>query len=175
MPRRGDSARAAAHHHRRESVPDGERKDTVCDLRCYREGLDEPLRHSRKRTGRAKEGQTRRRGMLRRQGEFDHGTLHDAAEAALIHGFVNCYKPRRCLEWGIGGSTVTFSTAGSVSEWVGIEHSLEWIAKVQKRAPPAVTLHFAPASTAAHHYCSPKMIAGYVNHPACSATIRFPL
>lgn len=88
-----------------------------------------------------------------------------ACEAKLIETVIEIVRPRRCLEWGIGGSTVAFSGAASIVEWIGIEHNLSWVERVQPYVGPHVRLVTAPLSTGELKYGSPELVRGYVEHP----------
>ena len=51
------------------------------------------------------------------------------------------HKPKVVLEWGIGGSTLVLSKLSSITKWIGIEHSSEWISLVKEQAGSKVELH----------------------------------
>jgi hypothetical protein len=94
-------------------------------------------------------------------------------EVVVMTQYILHYQPRRCLEWGIGGSTVQFSALDCVAEWVGIEHSQEWIEKVNALGSKKLSLHYAPIATASVHYASQSLIDGYVNHPSITGAFDF--
>jgi len=87
-------------------------------------------------------------------------------ERRLILQLLHDRRPKRCLEWGIGGSTVEFSQADGIEEWIGIEHNRDWIDRVCPCVSSHVRLHHAPVATAELLYASPSLIQGYVHHPA---------
>jgi hypothetical protein len=94
-------------------------------------------------------------------------------EADLIRRYIQHYRPQRCLEWGIGGSTIHFSAAESIREWIGIEPSREWIDRINAFGRKRITIHHAPTSTETSPYGSVEMIEGYVNHPAVGGLFDF--
>ncbi|MBS0208880.1 MAG: hypothetical protein JSS27_08000 [Planctomycetes bacterium] len=94
-------------------------------------------------------------------------------EAQIIDSFLLKYQPRRCLEWGIGGSTVVFSRHSFIEQWIGIEWHHEWIRKVQPFVSPRVQLHEAkPPSTECPYGCQVS-IDTFVNHPAITGSFDF--
>lgn len=96
-----------------------------------------------------------------------------AEERELIVKYLEHYRTRRCLEWGIGGSTVLFSALDCVEQWIGIEHSPEWLQKVKAVAPGKVSLHYAPISTSSDPYASKNVIDGYVSHSGITGLFDF--
>lgn len=54
--------------------------------------------------------------------------------------------PKRCLEWGAGGSTVLLLTLPTVEEVVSIEHNRSWYETVLKDVcDPRLKSHYVPA------------------------------
>ncbi len=92
-------------------------------------------------------------------------------EANLIVAFIDQYKAKRCLEWGIGGSTVVFSRCASVQEWIGVERYREWIEKVESQIGSHVKLIHVPRSSAP--YGTPADIDPYVNSPSIQGQFDF--
>src|SRR5688572_4767114 len=51
-------------------------------------------------------------------------------EVAAIRSLIRERRPHRVLEFGAGGSTVTFAREPAIREWWTLEHSPKWIGKV---------------------------------------------
>lgn len=51
-------------------------------------------------------------------------------EAVAIRRLIRQRRPHRVLEFGAGGSTVTFACEPSIREWWTLEHSPKWIGNV---------------------------------------------
>jgi hypothetical protein len=51
-------------------------------------------------------------------------------EIAAMRRLIRERRPHRVLEFGAGGSTVTFNREPSIREWWTLEHSPKWISKV---------------------------------------------
>lgn len=53
-----------------------------------------------------------------------------ADEVDAIRSLIRQRRPHRVLEFGAGGSTLTFAREPSIREWWSVEHSPQWIYKV---------------------------------------------
>ncbi len=53
-----------------------------------------------------------------------------ADEVEAIRSLIRRRRPRRVLEFGAGGSTLTFAREPSIREWWSVEHSPQWTYKV---------------------------------------------
>jgi hypothetical protein len=51
-------------------------------------------------------------------------------EVEVIRSLIHRRRPHRVLEFGAGGSTLTFSREPFIREWWSLEHSPEWVNKV---------------------------------------------
>ncbi len=92
-------------------------------------------------------------------------------EAAIIKRHIDRHRPRRCLEWGIGHSTLVFSQCGRAAEWIGIDHDSEWVDKVAAVAPEHVQLFHAADQDASLPL--ERQFAGYVDHEAVTGKFDF--
>ena len=55
------------------------------------------------------------------------------SELEISEGLLQYFKPRLCLEWGSGGSTLYFPRRFPFIEiWVSIEHDKSWFERVNK-------------------------------------------
>lgn len=55
-------------------------------------------------------------------------------------------QPKRCLEWGSGGSTLVILEQPSVEQLVSIDHDAEWVKRVQAEiSDPRLDLRYVPA------------------------------
>lgn len=53
-------------------------------------------------------------------------------EIEIIRGLLTYLKPRNCLEWGTGYSTIYFPKfLNSDSRWTSVEHEKEWAGKIE--------------------------------------------
>ncbi|MCX6908303.1 MAG: class I SAM-dependent methyltransferase [Verrucomicrobia bacterium] len=91
-------------------------------------------------------------------------------EAGIIERYLECYRPRRCLEYGIGYSTVVFSRHPFIEDYVGIDHNQDWIDIVRAEGVPEKVRLFCCPYDAGH---GPKVleasISGYVREHAAGA------
>lgn len=94
-------------------------------------------------------------------------------EAELIIRYLSAIMPKRCLEWGIGGSTVAFSQFPFVEQWIGIEWHQEWIDKVRPQVSERVRLFQAEPPSNACPYGSQASIDAFVHHPAIDDRFDF--
>ena len=54
-------------------------------------------------------------------------------EIEIIEEIIKNLKPKKCLEWGAGYSTLYFPRLlDSDAKWISIEHEKEWFEKNQK-------------------------------------------
>jgi len=59
--------------------------------------------------------------------------LMEPEEILLITHIIRKTKPMKCLEWGVGGSTLYFpSKLEKKSKWISIEHNKSWSELIQK-------------------------------------------
>ncbi len=65
-------------------------------------------------------------------------------EIVLYDTHLRWAKPKLCLEWGAGWSTIYFPTQHPyIEKWIAIEHDLGWYARLAGRVPANVELrHF---------------------------------
>lgn len=62
-------------------------------------------------------------------------------EVEIIDELIEQRQPRRCLEWGSGGSTNYFPREHEcIRYWLSIEHDPEWYAKIKDLVPEKVDL-----------------------------------
>jgi predicted O-methyltransferase YrrM len=60
-----------------------------------------------------------------------------ADEVEAIRSLLHARRPRRVLEFGAGGSTLTFAREPSIREWWSLEHSPKWVCKVLSAVAPS--------------------------------------
>ena len=67
-------------------------------------------------------------------------------EIIIIEGVLKKLKPKRCLEWGGGYSTLIFPQfAGQNTKWVSVEHNKDWAEKIKRiNKNPNVTISHVP-------------------------------
>lgn len=62
-------------------------------------------------------------------------------EIKIVDDILSELKPKKCLEWGAGGSTVYFPEKHpEIESWTSIEHNGGWYQKLVKRIPFKVDL-----------------------------------
>ena len=61
-------------------------------------------------------------------------------EKELILKYINKFKPKKILEYGIGWSTVHFSNFDFIENYIGIDHNKEWIDKMKIEVNKKVNL-----------------------------------
>jgi predicted O-methyltransferase YrrM len=84
-------------------------------------------------------------------------------EAALIERYLEFHRPRRCLEYGIGYSTVVFSRYDFIEEYIGIDHNAEWIEIVRAEGvPEKVKLFHCPYDEAHGPKVARQCVSDYV-------------
>jgi len=87
-------------------------------------------------------------------------------------------KPKRCLEWGSGNSTIYFTRfLPKESEWISIEHDFKWSRKIRRKLffcrliesyPKIKIFHIAPNKfswTDKHGDGSSQDFKNYINFP----------
>lgn len=66
-------------------------------------------------------------------------------EIAIIDRLIETRKPKRCLEWGSGNSTVYFSTKHDcITEWIAYEHKKVYLELLDKRLPKKAQILLKP-------------------------------
>lgn len=70
-------------------------------------------------------------------------------EIEIIDKILSDLKPRYCLEWGSGASTVYFPTnCPSIELWLAVEHNGHFLDSIQDKCPDSVqTLWVLPGSS----------------------------
>lgn len=69
-------------------------------------------------------------------------------EIELIHSLLVKHKPKLCLEWGSGNSTVHFARHKFIKQWLSVEHNGHYLDYLQDKCPPNVqTLWVLPGSS----------------------------
>ena len=71
-------------------------------------------------------------------------------EVEILVTLLRARRPKVCLEWGSGGSTLFFpEEVDSVVNWIAIEHNRQWYSHVQKtvQKSPIVDLRIHPDLT----------------------------
>lgn len=98
-------------------------------------------------------------------------------EFNILKKYVEYYKPKRCLEWGIGWSTIHLSKYDFIQEYVGIEHNSYWYKKVLKRTSNKVKLFHAFSLAKCKHKIPKgfenKVKNSYVYHPNIEGVFDF--
>lgn len=74
----------------------------------------------------------------------------DPAEFSQVRAVLEAVAPRRCLEWGSGGSTrAILELCDFVETYVSVEHVAPWHEKVSQAVKdPRLTLHLVPPDCA---------------------------
>jgi len=68
--------------------------------------------------------------VLRRQ---DITPYMSFEETVIIEEILGKFKPKKCLEWGTGYSTLLFpGYAGENANWLSVEHDEEWASRIKK-------------------------------------------
>ena len=68
-------------------------------------------------------------------------------EIEIIEEILRNLKPRKCLEWGAGYSTIRFpKILNNNAEWICIEHEHEWFLKIQDKKNSNTALFYIPAN-----------------------------
>jgi len=110
-------------------------------------------------------------------------------EYAALLALVGAQRPRRCLEWGSGGSTrALLADCDWIERYVSIEHNPRWFERVRRTVTdPRLELHLLlpdPATPAPRHWKrriqawdaraeqEPAILADYVGFPA-TLGVRF--
>ena len=87
-------------------------------------------------------------------------------------------RPRRCLEWGAGASTLYFpGYLAADASWLAIEHDGAWAASTQhvSQHPNVVIAHVAPDRTPWNGDGTAKDFAAYLAYPAQRGPFDFIL
>jgi len=83
-------------------------------------------------------------------------------ELEVMERILEELKPKRCLEWGAGGSTLYFPRKYEfIKLWFSIEHNMEWFEKLKSKVPTNVELFLA------------KDIEEYVLYPVQEGKFNF--
>jgi predicted O-methyltransferase YrrM len=70
----------------------------------------------------------------------------DPLEIEQLEWVLDAAQPKRCLEWGSGGSTALILKHPGVEQLVSIEHNLEWANRVLAEVnDPRLTVRYVPA------------------------------
>lgn len=92
-------------------------------------------------------------------------------EIAIIEEVLKTSKPKRCLEWGSGFSTLYFPKfLGEGASWISIEHDPEWAKRVtEMNRNSNVTVHHIPPDhfpwTDEHHDGAYSDFKNYIEFP----------
>jgi len=69
----------------------------------------------------------------------------EPAELTICDAELRKFKPRLCLEWGAGRSTIYFpSQHPYIEKWIAIESDRGWYDRIKDRVPPSVDLRYLP-------------------------------
>ncbi len=93
-------------------------------------------------------------------------------EFEILKKYIEHYKPKRCLEWGTGWSTVYLSEYDFVEEWIGVEHNQDWIDKVNENTTDKVKLFYCPR-TEESPYASKQNVKEYVKNEGIHGIFDF--
>lgn len=63
------------------------------------------------------------------------------AEIKLIDDLISKHKPKYCLEWGSGGSTVHFPKNIGIETWLSVEHNGHYVQYLEDKVNPKVQIH----------------------------------
>jgi len=66
--------------------------------------------------------------------KIDNKPMMSEKEITIIDNILSSGKPKRCLEWGSGYSTLYFSEHKNVKSWLSIEHNGHYVSYLQERA-----------------------------------------
>jgi predicted O-methyltransferase YrrM len=102
-------------------------------------------------------------------------------EIEIVEELLARLRPRNCLEWGAGYSTLHFPAfLGPEATWLAVEHNREWAAKIDTLNERAsVRIHHVAANHSP--WSDPdgdgaySDLADYVDHPAAFAPFDFVL
>lgn len=75
-------------------------------------------------------------------------------EVDIVNSLLETHKPKQCLEWGSGLSTIYWNTRYSfIDKWIAVEHNLEWYVRVLKEIglSDQVRLFFLPNTRLYYH------------------------
>jgi predicted O-methyltransferase YrrM len=99
-------------------------------------------------------------------------------EFSIIKDLIIQLKPRRCLEWGLGYSTMYFSLLiDKDGQWTAIDHDLGWVQKIERfykifhyiLGYPLVNIHHIAANhmwfRGAHQDGNYEDFEDYLNYP----------
>lgn len=69
-------------------------------------------------------------------------------EIAIINRLIEEHKPRHCLEWGSGNSTIYFPSVHKkiIKSWIAIEHSGHYIQDIRSLLPDNANIIWVPES-----------------------------
>lgn len=65
-------------------------------------------------------------------------------EIAMIHGILIDLKPKHCLEWGSGGSTVYFPRNYPKVNWISVEHNGHYVEFLADKIPDNASVIWVP-------------------------------
>lgn len=102
-------------------------------------------------------------------------------EIEIVEELLARLRPRSCLEWGVGYSTLRFpELLGHAATWLAVEHDREWAAKIDAmNERPNVRIHHVAANR--YPWSDPdgdgaySDLADYVDYPTASAPFDFVL
>lgn len=94
------------------------------------------------------------------------------AEVNLLASYIRQHSPTRCLEWGIGGSTIAFSQFDTIQSWLGIERNIHWVQKVRPLVGSNVVLLHIPRLQGTKHG-SVEDIESYISAPEINGKFDF--
>lgn len=66
------------------------------------------------------------------------------SEIQIIHNLIFTYRPKHCLEWGSGGSTIYFPKKHKPVRWLSVEHDGNWIKKIMPEIPDNANVIWTP-------------------------------
>lgn len=69
-------------------------------------------------------------------------------EIKIIDDYLTEHRPKHCLEWGSGASTVYFPKNNPVDSWLSVEHNGHYLDAIQNKCDPSVqTLWILPGAS----------------------------
>jgi len=102
-----------------------------------------------------------------------HGNLPwmRSREVDLLQELLLALKPKKCLEWGSGNSSIYFTKLFTHDfSWISIEHNKEWFETIKNQIKnPKLTIHYVGADTdyeyEENNDGSYKDFESYINFP----------
>ncbi len=74
-------------------------------------------------------------------------------EIAIIDVLIEKYKPKKCLEWGSGNSTLYFPKHECIEKWVSVEHNGHYASYLKDKVDKKVQLIFLQDSADNYVHC----------------------